>query len=1037
VIQFRLHKSIYAWLFFGIFAVTFISIVHPAYSAQPRLSKSALSSLLQQPTVSAIHRDTSGVLWIGTQQGLHKFDGAKVTVFNSGGVDKNWIPDSEIKDIAEGVDGSLFVATSGGVLLKWDREQEQFDAVTQFGGHESTKLVRLIISKRGDIWLLTKDGLILYDPKFDNTADWILDFSLPDILGKPHVIIEGRSEDLWVGGSSGIVRVFPKSKSLVSFSLDKLGLPNNSEITALEMAGNNVIIGTNTGHLVAWDMVNSRIQTHSTINGSRSFYISEILLYKNFLIIATDGGLFSSNKLLSSFEELGKKDNRPSESDVFSLYRDGEYIWVGTVDGLNILTFGSFELFSSDNSDISNHVLAFEEDQDGKVWIGTYSGLYYYDRTNESHVRITTSLDEKRVTTISTHENDLWLGYFQSGLEIVNLGTEKQPFSRQALFNGMAITKILSRSNEKHVWVATFNHGLFRVNAVKTYSYYKNNSLPEKSITVLFQSDTDIFLAVSENKIYIHDPVTDQFSEKHFEFDLGGKKPTIYSFAQAANDDIWIGTKDHGLYIWSREDQVKDLPHLKPAKGGVGLPTSTIYGIEIDSEGNLWCSTQNGIVKLDPEGLLIKRFTETDGLQGNDFAFGASFTSQNGLIYFGGVNGYNRFNPADVIIDKSASEMRLTGISFPKQQEKNLGPIAELKSLELTHKDHFTTFEFSVLDFIHPERNQFRYKLENFDPDWVENGTRNTATYTNLPAGDYTLRVQGANSSGIWNREGITLNIHVLPAPWFSWWANCIYVISVLLFIWGLARIYQSYEAKRTSKQLAIQMFEAENKADDDMQEQLELQDELIHSAYHHNRTILSLMGDCISLQGDVRRDFTVSCSKRIAALTCLEDSVFYQAGGPVANLKNYTDHILEYLLKNSPVNAQTIVTINEVSPKLLPAELALPLAIIIYELLENCIQHAFEVDSPANYIHITMSHQSMNYPSAYNLELFVRDSGSIECGSLEDLSHETSGLSIVQSIVDKLGGTLELSTDMSAKISLQRSDCQGTNISTDNASSG
>jgi two-component sensor histidine kinase len=566
---------------------------------------------------------------------------------------------------------------------------------------------------------------------------------------------------------------------------------------------------------------------------------------------------------------------------------------------------------------------------------------------------------------------------------------------------------------------------LFLVTSEGTHSYLENQSLPEKSITGLFRSKAGVLLAVSEAKIYLYDPANDQFVEQLFEFPLERVRPVIYSFVQAENHDIWIGTKDHGLFLWREIHQIENKFHVTRARGGVGLATSTVYGIEIDSQGNLWCSTQNGIIKLDPEGQLIKRFTKADGLQGNDFSLGASFTDRDGRIYFGGVNGYNRFNPNEVVIDTSVSLMRLTDISLPGNAGASLGSVSDLTELVLTHSDRFVTFRFSVLDFIHPERNQFRYILENFDTDWINSGSRNTATYTNLPAGEYILRIQGANSAGIWNREGITVNIRVLPALWARWWAYCIYTILTVFLIWGLHRIYESYATTRWSKEIAKELLESQNRSHDEMQEQLELQDELIQSAYQHSQTLLSLMNDCISYQVngipiEVQQDFAQGGAKRVAALSILEHCLYYQAGGPVANLKKYTDSTLTKLLENSVVSAEAIISINDVSSTPLLAELASPLSIIIYELLENCIQHAFESGSLTNYIHITMISKLIERPSTWNLELSVCDSGIRERVNIEHFSSGGSGIAIVQSIVKKLGGYVTFSRETGTVISLQ-----------------
>jgi ligand-binding sensor domain-containing protein/two-component sensor histidine kinase len=1016
---------------FKILTITFcLGFSCQVNSIQPRLSKSYLSSQLEQPSVSAIHRDSKGILWIGTQKGLHRFDGANLTIFNSDRNNSNWIPDSEIRDIDEHIDGSLLVVTSSGVLLKLNLGSDAFDPITEFGSIDDTKLSRLLASTDGGIWLISKDGLILYEPKFDHTEDWVKKLKLLDVIGRPNDLLEDTFGTIWVGGNRGIAKIQPKKQSIDALNLEMLGLPNNSKVTAIKMnSEGNLIIGTSTGHLVLWEIESGTSLAQTELRGNIPNYISKLLLYEDLIIIGTDRGLYASDNKFSFIDNLGDKADEISNPDIYSLFREGNYVWVGAIDGLGLLSFAPFELFNSKNSGVSKDVLSFEEDNKGRIWLGTYSGAYFYDETTKAHSKFEVNsnlspLRDQKIVSILARNSELWLGFLHGGVQVVNSVNGDSWTPNLSSTNEIAITKILSGEQSQDVWIATYSHGLFRVTDRETFSYYETQTLPEKSITVLFLSTTGIFLAISGNKVYLYDPKTDRFDQQHFDFGLGGDLPFIYSFGQAKNDDILIGTKDHGLFIWSRKSQLTNQFHLQSPESGSGIETSTIYGIEPDSEDNLWCSTQNGIVKLDSKGQLIKRFTMADGLQGKDFNFGAAFTSRDGLIYFGGVNGYNRFDPTEVVIDSSASPMRLTGITFPSQENSNPGVVADLKSLQLTHKDHFITFQFSVLDFIHPEGNQYRYKLDNFDPDWIDNGNRNTATYTNLPAGEYVLRVQGANSSGIWNRDGITLNVRVLPAPWFTWWAYCTYGVAAMILWWGSTRIYHSYASERQSTQMKKDMFEAENKADDDMQEQLELQDELIHSAYQHNLTTLALVGDCISIQRGNEPDVVVrglnnGNAKRISALSILEDCLYYQAGGLVANLQKYTDAVLSILLRKSPLSPETIITINEIPSRLLPAKLASPLSIVIYELLENCVQHAFEKESPANYIHITMAPEPADKPLARYLKLSVRDSGIGIPHCMEDLATENSGIAIAQSIVNKLGGTLQFSGTSGTTISL------------------
>jgi ligand-binding sensor domain-containing protein/two-component sensor histidine kinase len=1007
------------------------SMICRSYAAQPIITKSSISRLLQQPTVSAIHRDRAGILWIGTQQGLHRFDGANVSVFNSDKNNHNWIPDSEISDIKEDIDGNLLVATSGGILLEWNPQTEAFDSVAHGGSLGKTRLIRLLPSKLGSIWLLSKDELILYDLTFGNSANWVNNFDLQNIIGGLHDIAEDRLGNIWVGGSLGLATISPESESVRSFDLETIQLSQSTSLTALEInSEGNLIVGTDTGHVIVWDVKRSKLLAKAVIADNPSAYISDFIVYGETLIIATDRGLYVSDNNITNIMDISGKGEGLSNSDVFRLFRNGKYIWIGTVDGLYILSFTPFDLFNSKNSHVSNDILAFEKDNEGGLWVGTYSGLYRYNEDTKIHSKfeLTSPLaSNQRVASIARVGDELWLGFLRGGLQVVNVHSgHSQIYDLLDSIgikdpNKPSVTKILANQSTQNIFVATYDRGLFQINTEGTVSFYENQMLPEKAITFIFQSRNSL-LVISENRIYRHDSKLDTFEQLKFDFQLGGAKPFIYALWQGENDDILIGTKDHGIFIWPGERQNENGAVLRPVKES-GLSTSTIYGIESDSERNLWCSTQNGIVKLDPKGHLIKRFTTADGLQGNDFALGASFTSKDGLMYFGGANGYNRFDPQEVNIDNSPSPMRLSSISLPKNDDRNIGDVNQLKSLQLTHRDHFVTFQFSVLDFIFPERNQYRYKLENFDPEWIENGTRNTATYTNLPAGEYVLRVQGANSAGIWNLEGITLPVSVLPPPWLTWWAYTTYGTAFLLVGWSAHRIYHSYAIDRKSAQLAAEMFEAANQADDDMQEQLELQDELIRSSFNHTRTTLGIVSDYISHRSgnqseDELRDLTDCSVKRIAALSMLEEYLFYQAGESVVNLHKYTEGLIPLLLQNSTVKPETLVTINEVTSELLPAQLATPLSMVIYELLENCVQHAFDLESPANYLRVRLAQTSTDTPEGRSVELSVSDNGIGLSDSIENLALRGSGISVVLSIAQKLGGTLQ-SADSSSGTSI------------------
>jgi ligand-binding sensor domain-containing protein/two-component sensor histidine kinase len=993
-----------------------------AFDVPPKLTKSSISDLLQQPTVTAIYRDAEGILWIGTQQGIYRHNGASITSFNTDKANKQWIPQSEIKDIAGDDKGNIFVATDSGIVLSWDRHLQQFSVVNKLAPSLYTRTIRMAVSKNGYVWLLHQKGLRLYDPEAGIEPEWTANIDIISTIGSPQTLTSEKGGAVWIGGSKGIIRVDVEKKSHIVFDKDKFGFHQNSSITAIEATPENkLIIGTNSGQLLVWDLRVDSALSEMSLENKGQIFISRLVLSNDKLVIGTDSGLYVSDSKLSFIEEVHADGDGATTTDVYSLLSDGQYIWVGKINGLDILTYAPFELFNFENSGVSNHAIAFAQDNRDRIWVGTYSGLFVYNEESRSHSRLYLSIDsdpttpdDQRVVSLTDHHDELWVGLFDGGAIRFNPLTKLSQTPTKSEPHQMAVTSIKVSDNKEDVWVATYNYGLFRFDSEGSHSYLNDQRLPEESVNSLFKTNSGMLLAVAGNRLYQYELETDDFIELPIDYGLRNSKPLIYSIAESKTQDLLIGTKDYGLFIWLRKDQIDKTYSLKPAPPESSLGASTIYAMEVDESGNLWCSTQNGVVKLSPHGKLIKRFTTADGLQGNDFTLGASFKSREGLIYFGGTNGYNRFDPNDVEIDSNPSPMRLTGISLPSLDKRDLGEVADLKSLELTHKDRSVTFQFSVLDFIDPRRNQFMYMLENFDPEWIDNGNGHTATYTNLPAGDYVFRAQGANSAGIWNRDGIALEVKVLPAPWLTWWAYTLYGLLSICLMWGIHRIYRSYIIDRNAALQAQEMFEAENMADDQLQEQLEIQDELVRSAYRHNLTTLGLVSDSIKLRSatqpeTVERDIAANTLERISALFGLEDCLSYQPGGPVVNLFKYTEGILSDLLERSPVSTENIVTINEVTALPVPAEIGSPISIVIFELLENCIQHAFAPDSPANYIHIKLIPGSTLEPAVRCYELTVHDSGIGMPNGIDLLALEGRGMAVVQFIAQQLYAQLEI----------------------------
>lgn len=455
----------------------------------------------------------------------------------------------------------------------------------------------------------------------------------------------------------------------------------------------------------------------------------------------------------------------------------------------------------------------------------------------------------------------------------------------------------------------------------------------------------------------------------------------------------------------------------------VSTTPSTVYGIQFDDMGNAWCSTESGIYKFSPNGDVLEHYFASNGLQGNDFNFGASYKDSAGSLLFGGSNGYIRFDPKIIESKGETPSILMLGLAISENSTSQSFEATRLKQLELTYKAHYVSFEFAVLDFLDPTKNQYRYMLEGFDHNWVENGTRNTATYTNLPAGDYVLRVQGANSSGVWNREGISLDVHVSPPPWFSWWAFCFYAIVLLFLSWMGKRAYDSYAIERRATQKAVQMHEEAERADDELQEQLEIQDDLVKSVYRHNVATLGLIGDFISTQSGTASDWRShedadNNVKRVNALVALEECVYHQNESLLADMHKYADIIISRLLNESTHGPENITSINEVSAQPIPLQLASPLAIALYELVDNSITHAFGESPVNNYLHIIFTIEADNDAKTL-YHLTVDDNGVGLPEDFDPLEISSSGLAIVKSMSDRLSGALGFAVQQGTQVTL------------------
>ncbi|MBD3649087.1 MAG: histidine kinase, partial [Pseudomonadales bacterium] len=247
---------------------------------------------------------------------------------------------------------------------------------------------------------------------------------------------------------------------------------------------------------------------------------------------------------------------------------------------------------------------------------------------------------------------------------------------------------------------------------------------------------------------------------------------------------IWIGTLDSGINRYDSERGT--FTYYTKADG---LASDAVYGMLEDDQGRIWVSGSKGLSVFDPDTERFTIYDSTHGLQNDDFNSGAFFKMSDGTFLFGGNNGFNAFDPDKIEGNEFVPQVRVTAFTKFNKPVELSKPVYELDSIEIEYNDSVIGFEFAAMDFTAPEKNQYQYKLEGFDQDWVDAGNSNQVTYTNLDPGNYTFRVRGSNNDGVWNEEGVSLGLQVLPPIWATWWAYVVY------FLAGLGALYQAQRA--------------------------------------------------------------------------------------------------------------------------------------------------------------------------------------------------------------------------------------------------
>lgn len=789
---------------------------------------------LSQSTINGIVQDKYGFLWIGTEDGLNKYDGFDFEVFRHDPVDTFSISDSYIITLFKDQSEDIWVGTDRG-LNKYDFINNRFihyyNEPTDKNSldHSYINEIYEAYSLPGVLWIGTKKGLNKFDLHNQQFTHFPQLFSSVENQNNDLIncIYEAPSEPgiLWIGSNGGLFRYNYQTNEFSDFLYDaddKYGLSNNSVKTIYEDSNNNLWVGTVNG-LNILDRKTKQFKVF--INNSMDpFSIGHNSIWtifedtkENLWFGTYGGGLSLFNEEEQEFiNYIHEPDNQSSLSNnsVFCIFEDDSGIlWFGTeTGGLNkvIPNANKFRHYyhkpNNQNSLVSNNVRSIIFDKNKNLWIGTYGGITCINEETQQFKHYThehnnpNSLASNLVRALFEDKSgNIWIGTRDAGL--TKFEPKKNKFTNyQCNEDSTSINSNYVRAiyeDEKgYLWIGTVGGGLNRFDPqTGTFKQYEckptnSESLSDNRVYKIIQdNDGMLWMGTDEGLVRLNPETGELIQYQSQPNDINTLSHNlIMTLYQDDSGYIWVGTYGGGLNKFDPKTEKFTRFTEKD-----GLPNNTIYGILSDELGNLWLSTNRGISMFNPSEISFKNYDLKDGLQDYEFNSGAYCKGQQGNIYFGGISGISKFNPNDLENRRFIPPVVITDFQLfnkPVSINEKYGnhiilnkSVLETEEIELSHQENVFSFNFASLDYVYPEKNKYAYMLEGFDNDWNYVENRRFVNYTSLPAGKYNFKVKGTNSDGVWNETGDSIRIIITPPWWKTIWFYTILIILIISFI--------------------------------------------------------------------------------------------------------------------------------------------------------------------------------------------------------------------------------------------------------------
>ena len=787
---------------FCVLACFFITIFCQAQSVEEHYYFKNLSirNGLSQNTVNAILQDRKGFMWLGTKDGLNRYDGLSFRKFKHDAANPRSIGNSFITSLYEDFNGNIWVGTDAGVYIYYPEKEafEEFDCQSL----EKTRIERSVSmiagDKQGRVWIAVEaQGMFCYDAR----QKLLRNYPLSEISSNIKCFTFDSGGTLWLGFYGD--GLYYSKDNLAT--VHPYGSPEDGKrefeggvITKIVQGNYNCLyIGSVKEGVSELNLTSGQVRNLLAIDESgESIFCRDLLPYSdNELWIGTESGIYIYNLRTAQFIHLRASlydSYSLSDNAIYALYKDREEgLWIGSYFGgvdyypRQYTYFAKYYPKNIANSLHGKRVREFCRADDGTLWIGTEDGglNHFNPKTKEFHF-FEPSAGFTNIHGLCMDGSHLWVGTFSKGLRVIDTrtGVVLRTYTEGHTPHSLNDNSIFSicRTSAGEIYLGTL-FGLLRYN--RTQDSF--DCIPELNGKFVYDIKEDsygnLWLATYANGAYCYDVSVRRW--KNYVFDAEDEKSLPYDKVLSVFEDsyrqIWLTTQGGGFCLFHPDTETFTRYGLKD-----GLPNDVVYQIVEDDDRFLWLTTNNGLVRFDPKTMEMKVFSTANGLPTNQFNYRSGFKDEAGNIYLGSINGFVAFDPRTFAENRQVPAVAITDFLLFNKEVSVGETDSPLKSsitfsdkVVLTADQNSFSFRIAALSYQAPRMNKLMYKLEGFDEGWLTIGESPLVTYSNLGYGDYVFKVKASNSDGVWNEQETSLHLSILPPFYLSGWAYCFYVL--------------------------------------------------------------------------------------------------------------------------------------------------------------------------------------------------------------------------------------------------------------------